>query len=150
MTDTKQPDTPEADASLLAQDVDGATAGKKKGLSIKGTPREGGARLSKNFKKVAFVAGGVIAGGMVIGIMTAGNKPSAPSDGKQSGSEQVGQTSPDFAAMQRAAAKAAAPAPHASSPMKTAASTPGAALQTPGAAIATTKTLVEPERRDAV
>ncbi len=142
MTDTKQPDTPEADSNLLAQDVDGATAGKKKGLSIKGTPREGGARLSKNFKKVAFVAGGVIAGGMVIGIMTAGNKSAAPSDGNQSGAEQVGQTSPDIAAMQRAAARAAAPAAVASSPMKpaviAAASTPGAALQTPGSALAST------------
>ena len=140
MTNSQQPDTPEPDSDLLAQDVDGATAGKKKGLSIKGTPREGGARLSKNFKKVAFVAGGVIAGGMILGIMTAGNKSSAPSDGSDSGAQQVGQTSPDIAAMQRAAAGATAPNPGASSPQRPAASasTPGASLQTPGAALTTT------------
>lgn len=140
MTDSKKPDTPEADTSLLAQDVDGSTAGKKKGLSIKGTPREGGARLSKNFKKVAFIGGGLIAGGMVIGIMTAGNKSAAPPDGESS-APQVGQISPDISAMQRAAAKAAAPAPGASNPAKAlaaAASSPGTVLQTPGATLATT------------
>ena len=144
MNDSKQPDTPEPDSSLLAQDVDGATAGKKKkekGLSIKGTPREGGARLSKNFKKVAFVAGGVVAGGMILGIMTAGNKQAAPSDGGEPGAQQVGQTSPDIAAMQRAAqAAAVTPAPGASSPAKpsASASSPAAALQTPGTTLATT------------
>lgn len=141
MTDTTQSGTPEADPILLAQDVDGAAADKKKSLSIKGTPKEGGARLSKNFKNVAFVAGGVIAGGMVIGIMTAGNKPSAPADGSDAGAQQVGQTSPDIAAMQRAAARAAAPTSGASSPVKTAAATassPGSALQTPGATLSTT------------
>jgi len=137
MTHTQQPDIPETDSRLLAQDVDGATAGKKKGLSIKGTPREGGARLSKNFKKAAFVAGGVIAGGMILGIMTAGNKSSAPSDGND---QQVGQTSPDIAAMQRAAAHAAPAAPGASNPAKpgAAASSPASPLQTPGATLATT------------
>jgi len=139
MTDTSQSNAPEVNTSLLAQDVDGATAGKKKGLSVKGTPREGGARLSKNFKKVAFVAGGVVAGGMIIGILTAGNKSSTPQGSEDSG-QMVGQTSPDIAAMQRTAAKAAEPTPQASSPIKTtavAASTPGKALQTPGATIAT-------------
>ncbi|WP_298291400.1 TrbI/VirB10 family protein [Thiomonas sp.] len=142
MTDPKQPDTPEADSRLLAQDVDGTTAGKKKGLSIKGTPREGGARLSKNFKKVAFFAGGVIAGGMILGIMTAGNKSSAPFDGSDSGAQQVGQTSPDIAAMQRAAAQAAAATPEhgASNPAQphASASAPANPLQTPGATLATT------------
>jgi type IV secretion system protein VirB10 len=142
MTDPKQPDAPEADSRLLAQDVDGTTAGKKKGLSIKGTPREGGARLSKNFKKVAFVAGGVIAGGMILGIMTAGNKSSAPSDGSDSGAQQVGQTSPDIAAMQRAATQAAAATPEhgASNPAQphASASAPANPLQTPGATLATT------------
>jgi type IV secretion system protein VirB10 len=137
MTHTQQPDTPEADSRLLAQDVDGAAAGKKKGLSIKGTPREGGARLSKNFKKVAFVAGGVIAGGMILGIMTAGNKSFAPSDGND---QQVGQTSPDIAGMQRAAARAAPAAQGASNPAKpgAAASSPASPLQTPSATLTTT------------
>ncbi|CQR44935.1 Conjugation TrbI family protein [Thiomonas sp. CB3] len=137
MTHTQQPDIPETDSRLLAQDVDGATAGKKNVLSIKGTPREGGARLSKNFKKVAFVAGGVIAGGMILGIMTAGNKSFAPSDGND---QQVGQTSPDIAAMQRAAARAAPAAPGASNPAKpgAAASSPASPLQTPGATLTTT------------
>jgi type IV secretion system protein VirB10 len=140
MTHTQQPDTPEADSRLLAQDVDGAAAGKKKGLSIKGTPREGGARLSKNFKKVAFVAGGVVAGGMILGIMTAGNKQAAPSDGGDSGAQQVGQTSPDIAAMQRAAQAAATPAAGASNPAKpkALASSPASPLQTPGSTLATT------------
>ena len=142
MNDSKQGDTPEPDSSLLAQDVDGATAGKKKkekGLSIKGTPREGGARLSKNFKKVAFVAGGVVAGGMILGIMTAGNKQAAPSDGGDSG-EQVGLTSPDIAAMQRAAQANATPAPGASNPAqaKASASSPASPLQTPGTTLAAT------------
>lgn len=137
MTHTQQPDTPEADSRLLAQDVDGAAAGKKKGLSIKGTPREGGARLSKNFKKVAFVAGGVIAGGMILGIMTAGNKSFAPSDGND---QQVGQTNPDIAAMQRAAARAAPAAQAAANPAKpgAAASSPASPLQTPSATLTTT------------
>jgi len=142
MTNPQQPDTPETDSRLLAQDVDGATAGKKKekGLSIKGTPREGGARLSKNFKKVAFVAGGVIAGGMILGIMTAGNKQAAPSDGGDSGAQQVGQTSPYIAAMQRAAQANATPAPGASNPAKpkASASSPGSSLQTPGTTLAAT------------
>jgi type IV secretion system protein VirB10 len=139
MTHTQQPDLPETDSRLLAQDVDGATAGKKKVLSIKGTPREGGARLSKNFKKVAFVAGGVIAGGMILGIMTAGNKSSAPSDGND---QQVGQTSPDIAAMQRAAVQTAAVTPKhgASNPAQphASASSPASPLQAPGATLATT------------
>jgi len=144
MTDTQQPPTLEADPNLLSQDVDGASASRKKGLNIKGTPKEGGARLSKNFKKLAFVAGGLLAGGMVLGIITAGNKSAAPSDENQSGAELVGQTSPDIAAMQRAAAKAEAPAPvpSAPSPLKTAAtaaSAPGAALQTPGSTLASTQ-----------
>lgn len=142
MNDSKQGDTPEPDSSLLAQDVDGATAGKKKekGLSIKGTPREGGARLSKNFKKVAFVAGGVVAGGMILGIMTAGNKQAVPSDGNEPGAQQVGQTSPDIAAMQRAAQAAATPAPGASHPAqpKASASSPASPLQTPGTTLAAT------------
>jgi type IV secretion system protein VirB10 len=141
MTDTKQAETPEVDSSLLAQDVDGATAGKKKGLSIKGTPREGGARLSKNFKRVAFAAGGLIASGMIIGIMTAGNKSATSATDNGGGSDMVGQTSPDIAAMQRAAARSISPGPGASNPVKpaaAAASAPGAALQTPGATLSST------------
>ena len=144
MNDSKQGDTPEPDSNLLAQDVDGATAGKKKkkekGLSIKGTPREGGARLSKNFKKVAFVAGGLLVGGMILGIMTAGNKQATPSDGGDTGAQQVGQTSPDIAAMQRAAQANATPASGASNPAqaKASASSPASPLQTPGTTLAAT------------
>ena len=90
------------DESLLNQDLNGAAAPKKGGaLTIKGTPREGGARLSKNFKKIAFIGGSVVVGGMVIGILTAGNK-SQPAESSGT-TAMVGQTSPDVAAMQRAA-----------------------------------------------
>ena len=127
----------QADDALLSQDVDGGTAKGKKGLSIRGTPAAGGARLSKNFKKVAFIAGGAIAGGMVIGIMTAGNKASAPAE-SEGQAQMVGQTSPDISAMQRAAASAVGnPVPTAdtvSSPAPKA-SGPGAALTSPGAAL---------------
>jgi type IV secretion system protein VirB10 len=130
----------QADDALLSQDVDGGTAKGKKGLSIRGTPAAGGARLSKNFKKVAFIAGGAIAGGMVIGIMTAGNKASAPAE-SEGQSQMVGQTSPDISAMQRAAARAggaSAPAAASSAPRGPApkASGPGAALTSPSAALA--------------
>ena len=100
MTEAIQDDKP-LDESLLNQDLNGAAAPKKGVLSIKGTPREGGARLSKNFKKIAFIGGSVVVGGMVIGILTAGNK-SQPAESSGT-SDMVGQTSPDVAAMQRAA-----------------------------------------------
>ncbi|MHB1657634.1 MAG: TraB/TrbI/VirB10 family type IV secretion system protein [Burkholderiales bacterium] len=123
---------------LLKDDVNGG--GAKSGISIKGTPRLGGARLSKNFKKIAFIGGGAIAGGMLIGVMTAGNKaPPAEGDGASS---MVGQTAPDTNAMMRAAEKHAAatgapmPRAGASSPSNAGASSPGAALGTPGAALA--------------
>lgn len=100
MTEAIRDDKP-LDESLLNQDLNGAAAPKKGALSIKGTPREGGARLSKNFKKIAFVGGSVVVGGMVIGILTAGNK-SQPDESSWT-TAMVGQTSPDVAAMQRAA-----------------------------------------------
>ncbi len=119
----------QADATLLAQDIDGGTAKGRKGLSIRSTPAAGGARLSRNFKRVAFIAGGAVAGGIVIGIMTAANKPSGPNEGDVQ-RQMVGQTSPDVSAMQRAAERlvgAAAPASAASQPAAKA-SGPGAAL----------------------
>ena len=127
-----------ADATLLAQDVDGGTAKGRKGLRIRSTPAAGGARLSRNFKRVAFIAGGAVAGGMVIGIMTAANKPSGPDEGDGQ-SQMVGQTSPDVSAMQRAAERlvgAAAPAASAASQPEAKASGPGAALSGNNAALA--------------
>ena len=132
------------DESLLNQDLDGAAAPKKGVLRIKGTPREGGARLSRNFKKVAFVGGSVVVGGMVIGILTAGNK-SQPAESSGT-TAMVGQTSPDVAAMQRAAqqhwggpvAAASNPTGKAASATLGAASSPGAHLgdpNHPGAAL---------------
>ena len=128
----------QADATLLAQDVDGGTAKGRNGLSIRSTPVAGGARLSRNFKRVAFIAGGAVAGGMVIGIMTAANKPSGPDEGDGQ-SQMVGQTSPDVSAMQRAAERlvgAAAPAASAASQPEAKASGPGAALSGNNAALA--------------
>ncbi|MHB1669813.1 MAG: TrbI/VirB10 family protein, partial [Thiomonas sp.] len=65
MTEAIQDDKP-LDESLLKQDLNGTAAPKKGVLSVKGSPREGGARLSKNFKTIAFVGGSVVVGGMVI------------------------------------------------------------------------------------
>jgi type IV secretion system protein VirB10 len=138
MTEAIQDDKP-LDESLLNQDLNGAAAPKKGWpLSIKGTPREGGARLSKNFKKIVFIGGSVVVGGMVIGILTAGNK-SQPAESSGT-TAMVGQTSPDVAAMQRAAAKdvgASAPAAAGSAARGPAhkASGPGAALTSSGAAL---------------
>jgi type IV secretion system protein VirB10 len=144
MTEAIQDDKP-LDESLLNQDLNGAAAPKKGGaLSIKGTPREGGARLSKNFKKIAFVGGSVVVGGMVIGILTAGNK-SQPAESSGT-TAMVGQTSPDVAAMQRAAqqhfggpvAASSDPTGNATSAPVGAASSPGAPLNhpnNPGAAL---------------
>ena len=128
----------QADATLLAQDVDGGTAKGRNGLSIRSTPVAGGARLSRNFKRVAFIAGGAVAGGIVIGIMTAANKPSGPNEGDVQ-RQMVGQTSPDVSAMQRAAERlvgAAAPAASAASQPEAKASGPGAALSGNNAALA--------------
>jgi type IV secretion system protein VirB10 len=132
MTETIQDDKP-LDESLLNQDLNGAAAPKKGGaLSIKGTPREGGARLSKNFKKIAFIGGSVVVGGMVIGIMTAGNK-SQPAESSGT-TAMVGQTSPDVAAMQRAAQQhLGGPVPATSDPTGNVASAPVGAASSPGA-----------------
>ena len=128
----------QADAALLAQDVDGGTAKGRRGLSIRGTPAAGGARLSRNFKRVAFIAGGAVAGGVVIGIMTAANRPSGPNH-NEGQTQMVGQTSPDISAMQRAAERLVGiPAPAASAASRPAPRTSGpeAALSAPGAALA--------------
>ena len=132
MTEAFQDDKP-LDESLLNQDLNGAAAPKKGGaLSIKGTPREGGARLSKNFKKIAFIGGSVVVGGMVIGILTAGNK-SQPAESSGT-TAMVGQTSPDVAAMQRAAQQhLGGPVAASSDPTGNAASAPVGAASSPGA-----------------
>jgi type IV secretion system protein VirB10 len=132
MTEAIQDDKP-LDESLLNQDLNGAAAPKKgEALSIKGTPREGGARLSKNFKKVAFIGGSVVVGGMVIGILTAGNK-SQPAESSGT-TAMVGQTSPDVAAMQRAAQQhLGGPGAASADPTGNAASAPVGAARSPGA-----------------
>ena len=132
MTEAIQDDKP-LDESLLNQDLNGAAAPKKGGaLSIKGTPREGGARLSKNFKKAAFIGGSVVVGGMVIGILTAGNT-SQPAESSGT-TAMVGQTSPDVAAMQRAAQQhLGGPGAASSDPTGNAASAPVGAASSPGA-----------------
>ncbi|WP_051861794.1 TraB/TrbI/VirB10 family type IV secretion system protein [Ferrovum myxofaciens] len=95
------------DEKLLSQDVDGATA--RPALSIKGAPRTGGARIGKNFKKVAFVVIGMIAGGIVIGVMTAGQqKANKAGDETDTASQGVGQVKPPIEQMQKAAANSAA------------------------------------------
>ena len=95
------------DKALLSQDVDGRAA--KPAISIKGAPRTGGARIGKNFKKVAFVATGMIAGGIVIGIMTAGQHQAATTGGEAATDSQgVGQVKPPIEQMQKAAADSAA------------------------------------------
>ena len=127
----------QVDEALLAQDVDGGSAKGRKGLSIRGAPAAGGARLSRNFKRVAFIAGGAVAGGMVIGIMTAANKAAGPVE-NEGQTQMVGQTSPDISAMQRAAASLlGAPGSTASAASRAApaAPGPGEALSSPGAAI---------------
>jgi type IV secretion system protein VirB10 len=130
MTEATQDDKP-LDESLLNQDLNGAAAPRKGVLSIKGTPREGGARLSRNFKKIAFVGGSVVVGGMVIGILTAGNK-SQPTESSGT-TEMVGQTSPDVAAMQRAAQQhLGGPVAASSDPTGNAASAPVGAASRPG------------------
>jgi type IV secretion system protein VirB10 len=137
MTEAIQGDKP-LNESLLNQDLNGAGAPKKgRAMSVRSAPPEGGARLSKNFKRIAFVGGSVLGAGMVIGILTAGNK-SQPTE--SSGTAMVGQTQPDISAMQRAAARAvgaSAPAAASSAPRGPApkASGPGAALTSPSAAL---------------
>ena len=131
MTEAIQDDKP-LDESLLNQDLNGAAAPRKGVLSIKGTPREGGARLSRNFKKIAFVGGSVVVGGMVIGILTAGNK-SQPAE-RSGTTAMVGQTSPDVVAMQRAAQQHwGGPVATSSDPNGNAASAPVGAASSPGA-----------------
>ncbi len=128
------------DANLLNQDLNGAAAPKRGILPIKGTPREGGARLSKNFKKIAFVGGSVVVGGMLIGVFTAGNR-SQPLESSGT-TAMVGQTTPDIAAMQRTAQQhlggplTAPPNSNSSAPSAPAgaASNPGARLSGPNKA----------------
>ena len=104
------------DEKLLAQDVDGSTA--KQAISIKGTPKTGGARIGKNFKKAAFVLVGMIAGGMVIGIMTAGQRQASNAGGESDvASQGVGQIKPPIEQMQKAAANSAANAGAAGAPV---------------------------------
>ena len=87
------------DTDLLTRDVDG------RALHIRSTPRQAGARLSKNFKKVAAAALGLVSGGILIGIFTAGDRRdgSEGSGGARGGanSAMVGQTQPDLDAMER-------------------------------------------------
>jgi type IV secretion system protein VirB10 len=97
------------DKKLLSQDVDGKTA--RSALSIKGAPRTGGARIGKNFKKVAYVSVGLIAGGIVIGVMTAGQQTSNKAgDETDPASQGVGQVKPPIEQMQKVAADSAAKA----------------------------------------
>ncbi|SCC93198.1 Conjugation TrbI family protein [Thiomonas sp. X19] len=146
------------DQALIRQDVDGGAAqthdakgnqgssGRvgRVGIRIQGIPRLGGARLSKNFKVVAFIGGGALAGGMLLGVLTAGNRPKAAVDGASGA--MVGQTRPDVDAMMRAAQRAAqadaarrhaggtAPASGASSALRGGASQVAAALPAGGQA----------------
>lgn len=100
----QEPNAP--DEKLLAQDVDGTTA--RPALSIKGTPKTSGARIGKNFKKVAFVAAGMVVGGIVIGVMTAGqHKANKAGDETDTASQGVGQIKPPIEQMQKAAANSA-------------------------------------------
>jgi len=92
----------ELDAHLLSRDVDGA------GLQIQGTPRQSGARLSKNFKKVAAAVLGLVSVGILVGIFTAGNRRPAGGENGEHGragtnNALVGQTPPDLDAMERSA-----------------------------------------------
>ena len=94
------------DEKLLSQDVDGTTA--KDVLSIKGKPKTGGARIGKNFKKIAFVVVGMLAGGIVIGVMTAGQHKASKADTESdTASQGVGQTRPPIDEMQKKAAESA-------------------------------------------
>ena len=89
------------DTDLLKRDVDGTA------LSIRATPRQTGARLSKNFKKVAAAALGLISAGILVGIFTAGNRPKGSESGAMQGAgaqtAMVGETQPDLDAMERSA-----------------------------------------------
>jgi len=90
----------EFNADLLRRDVDGRT------LRIQGTPHQTGAHLSKNFKKVAAAALGMVSAGILIGIFTAGDRREATDGSGQAGraganNDMVGQTQPDLDAMQR-------------------------------------------------
>jgi type IV secretion system protein TrbI len=89
------------DTDLLKRDVDGTA------LRIRATPRQTGARLSKNFKKVAAAALGLISVGILVGIFTAGNRPKGGESGGTPGAgaqtAMVGETQPDLDAMERSA-----------------------------------------------
>lgn len=89
------------DTDLLKRDVDGTA------LRIRGAPRQTGARLSKNFKKVAAAALGLISAGILVGIFTAGNRPKGGESGATQGAgaqtAMVGETQPDLDAMERTA-----------------------------------------------
>jgi type IV secretion system protein VirB10 len=88
----------ETDRDLLEREVDGTA------LRIQGTPRQTGARLSKNFKKVAAAALGLVSAGILVGIFTAGNHPKG-GEGGRAGADtaMVGETQPDLDAMERSA-----------------------------------------------
>ena len=125
---------------LLTQDVDSTTA--KAALSIKGKPKTGGARIGKNFKKVAFVVAGVLVGGIAIGVMTAGQRQAGKNDKESDiASQGVGQIKPPIEQMQKAAADSAAAAGGTSAPAASAqpasanTANPFAAKQPAGAAL---------------
>ena len=126
----------ELDADLLRRDVDGA------GLQIQGTPRQTGARLSKNFKKVAAAALGLVSVGILVGIFTAGNRHHAIGENGAHGraganNALVGQTPPDLDAMERSARKRAQQHNAASAAAKATAAKSGK----PGGTSASTATL---------
>ncbi len=86
------------DTDLLKRDVDGTA------LRVRGTPRQTGARLSKNFKKVAAAVLGLICAGILVGIFTAGNRPKGGATlGAGAQTAMVGETQPDLDAMERSA-----------------------------------------------
>ena len=93
------------DTDLLQRDVDGTA------LRVRGVPRQTGARLSKNFKKVAAAALGLLSAGILVGIFTAGNGPKGGESGATQGAgaqtAMVGETQPDLDAMEHSALKQA-------------------------------------------
>lgn len=117
------------DTDLLTRDVDGS------GLRIQGVPRQSGARLSKNFKKVAAAALGLVSVGILVGIFTAGNHPSSTDENGEQGHAgsraMVGQTHPDLDAMERSARERTQKRAVTSAVGGDSASTPGASAAAP-------------------